>query len=116
MSGRNTCKLAAPGWNGQARHSLQQLIERGAGQGLPVVFDFDNTIISGDVGEAVLAILGAEGRLTPANVSKSLSPVFQAHGKAKISLEQCCDVTEYYEALLTPTAHGSDDPAPLANG
>src|SRR5262249_36819599 len=96
--------------------SLQQLIERGAGQGLPVVFDFDNTIISGDVGEATLAILGAEGRLTPANVSKSLSPVIQVPGKHKISLAQCSDVTEYYEALLSPTAHGSDDPAPLANG
>ena len=116
MSGRHTCRLTAAGWNDKARRSLQRLIERGAGQGLPVVFDFDNTIISGDVGEATLAILGAEGRLTPANVSKSLSPVIQVPGKHKISLEQCSDVTEYYEALLSPTVHGADDPAPLANG
>jgi len=65
---------------------------------------------------AVLAILGAEGCLTPTNVSKSLSPVIQVPGKHKVFLEQCCDVTEYYEALLSPTAHGADDPAPLANG
>ncbi|HTL56337.1 MAG TPA: HAD family hydrolase [Candidatus Limnocylindrales bacterium] len=116
MSGRYTCRLTAPGWNDKARRSLQQLVERGAGQGLPVVFDFDNTIISGDVGEATLAILGAEGRLTPTNVSKSLSPVIQVPGKPKVSLERCSDVMEYYEALLSPTAHGPDDPAPLANG
>jgi phosphoserine phosphatase len=116
MSGGYTCNLIAPGWNDQARRSLQQLIERGAGQGLPVVFDFDNTIISGDVGEATLAILGAEGRLTPANVSRTLSPVLQIPGKQKVALEQCSDVMEYYEALLNPTAHGSADPNPLSNG
>jgi phosphoserine phosphatase len=110
------CRLKAPGWNYQARRSLEKLIERGAGQGLPVVFDFDNTLISGDVGEATLAILAAEGRLTPANLSKTLCPVLQIPGKEKIAVEQCSDIMEYYEALLSPTAHGSDDPAPLANG
>jgi hypothetical protein len=115
MSGY-TCTLMAPGWNDKARCSLQRLIERGAGQGLPVVFDFDNTIISGDVGEAALAILAAEGRLTPTNVSRTLCPVLRVPGKHKISLEQCCDIMKYYEALLSPTAHGSADPAPLANG
>jgi hypothetical protein len=116
MSRKYTCRLTAPGWNDKARRSLEQLIERGAGKGLPVVFDFDNTLISGDVGEAVLAILGAEGRLTPKNVSKGLSPEFQPSGKPRIALDQCCDVTQYYEALLSPTEHGADDPTPLANG
>jgi phosphoserine phosphatase len=113
---RATCRLKAPGWNDQARRSLEELIERGAGQGLPVVFDFDNTLISGDVGEATLAILAAEGRVTARNLSKSLCPVFEIPGKQKINVEQCCDIMEYYEALLSPTAHGSADPAPLANG
>jgi phosphoserine phosphatase len=116
MSGRFVCNLKAPGWNDKARRSLEQLIERGSGQGLPVVFDFDNTIISGDVGEAALAILGAEGRLTPANVSKSLSPVLQLPGKQKIALDQCSDLMWYYEALLSPTVHGPADPNPLSNG
>jgi hypothetical protein len=115
MSGY-TWSLMAPGWNDKARSSLEQLIERGAGKGLPVVFDFDNTIISGDVGEATLAILGAEGRLTPANVSKTLSPALHLPGKQRVGLEQCSDVMEYYEALLHPTAHGSADPHPLSNG
>jgi phosphoserine phosphatase len=108
--------LKAPGWNELARHSLERLIEQGAGHGLPVVFDFDNTIISGDVGEATIAILAAEGRLTPKTVSKSLSPSVQAPGKQKVSLEGCCDIMKYYEALLAPTAHGEADLSPLANG
>ncbi len=116
MRSDSKCRLKAPGWNDQARRSLEELIERGAGQGLPVVFDFDNTVISGDVGEATLAILAAEGRLTPANLSKSLCPVIQIPGKRKITVEQCSDIMEYYEALLSPTAHGSADPSPLANG
>ncbi|HTL16548.1 MAG TPA: HAD family hydrolase [Patescibacteria group bacterium] len=116
MSVRSICSLKAPGWNDKARRSLQQLIARGAGKGLPVVFDFDNTIISGDVGEATLAILGAEGRLTPANLSKTLCPKIQVPGKHKITLEQCSDIMEYYEVLLSPTAHGSADTTPLGNG
>jgi phosphoserine phosphatase len=116
MSARLKCRLKSPGWNDRARRALQEMIERGAGKGLPVVFDFDNTLISGDVGEATLAILAAEGRLTPANLSKSLCPVIQIPGKQKVTVEQCCDIMEYYEALLAPTAHGVADPAPLANG
>ena len=114
MSAR--CRLQAPGWNDRARRSLEQLIDHGAGRRLPVVFDFDNTLISGDVGEATLAILAAEGRLTPANVSKSLCPILQLPGKQSVTVDQCSDIMEYYEALLSPTAHGSEDPAPLANG
>jgi hypothetical protein len=110
------CILKAPGWNETARRSLERLIEKGAGQGLPVVFDFDNTIISGDVGEATLAILAAEGRLTVTNVSKSLSPALLVPGKQKVGLEGCSDIMEYYEALLAPTVHGKADPSPLANG
>lgn len=110
------CALHGPGWNPQTKKALERLIERGAGKRLPVVFDFDNTIISGDVGEAVLAVLGAEGRVTPTNVSKTLCPVLQVPGKPKVTVEQCCDVMEYYEALLSPTAHGAADRSPLGNG
>lgn len=116
MNARLKCRLKSPGWNDQARRALEEMIEREAGKGLPVVFDFDNTLISGDVGEATLAVLAAEGRLTPANLSKSLCPVIQIPGKQKITVGQCCDIMQYYEALLAPTAHGSADPAPLANG
>lgn len=110
------CCLTAPGWNRQAKSSLQRLIQRGSGQGLPVVFDFDNTVISGDVGEAALAILAAEKRLTPTGVSQTLCPELSWGRGQKLTIEDCANVMEYYEALLEPTAHGSADPAPLANG
>jgi hypothetical protein len=42
--------------------------------------------------------------------------VLQVPRKSRVALEECCDVMEYYEALLRPTAHGAADPCPLANG
>ena len=110
------CQLQSCGWNEEARRSLQRVLSRGAGRHLPVVFDFDNTIISGDVGEAVLAVLAAEGRLRPNTVSKTLCPALQVSGKGKVRVMDCSDITDYYEALLNPTVHGKVDAAPLANG
>ena len=110
------CRLAAAGWNDLARRSLERLIERGAGKGLPAVFDFDNTIISGDIGEAVLAILSAEGRVTPAGVCATLCPPVRVAGTRPLAIGQCSDAMQYYEALLAPTVHGDADPTPLANG
>lgn len=110
------CRLKGLGWNEEARSSLERAIQRGAGQRLPVVFDFDNTIVSGDVGEAALALLAAEGRLSPKSVCKSLCPVLTPPGGKRHAIEDCSNVMEYYEALLAPTAHGPADPTPLANG
>ena len=108
--------LVGGGWDDKARCSLQRVLSRGAGQGLPVVFDFDNTIVRGDIGEAVLAFLARSGRLTPANLSPNLGPPIQIAGRGTVDVRSCPDLMQYYEALLTPTAHGRADPAPLANG
>jgi hypothetical protein len=110
------CSLIGPGWNTKARKSLEQLIERGAGKGLPVVFDFDNTIVSGDLSEAMLAVLAVQGRLTPDTICKSLCPPIVVPGKSHIKMEKCSDIMEYYEALLRLTIHGDADPAPMSNG
>jgi phosphoserine phosphatase len=110
------CQLPGAGWNPKARQTLERVIERGAGRGLPVVFDFDNTIISGDVGEAVLAWLAAQNCLSPRKLGDDLCPPVLLPGKGKIQIRRCSDVMEYYEALLSPTVHGPLDPAPLANG
>src|SRR5262245_56042129 len=109
------CKLKGQGWNSKAKKSLQKLIERGAGKRLPVVFDFDNTLVSGDLSEAMLSVLAAEGRLTPQTICKSLCPPVVAPGKNPVSIEQCSDIMEYYEAMLRPTAQSGADPAPMAN-
>ena len=113
---RNTVKLTAPGWNEQTRQALEKLIQRGAGQGRPVVFDFDNTIICGDIGEATLAVLVRDGRLKPARIPETFSPSFRLPDGRRVALESGPDLTSYYEAYLAPTAHGDRDPTPLANG
>jgi hypothetical protein len=92
------------------------LIREGAGQQLPVVFDFDNTIVCGDIGEATLAMLVRSGRLKAADLPPTLSRPFRPPGQETVSLAACADLTEYYEAFLAPTAHGRSDPTPLANG
>lgn len=109
------CQLRARGWNDAARRALQRILRQGAGRGLPVVFDFDNTIISGDVGEAVLAVLAASRRLVPENICPTLCPAVSVPGKGRIEVRDCADIMEYYEALLSPTVHGKADPTPLAN-
>ncbi len=103
--------LTSPGWNEPTRLALEEFIKRGAGQGLPVVFDFDNTIICGDIGEASLAILVREGR-----VCADRLPPFRLPDGRRVTLPASTDLTEYYEAFLAPTAHGDGDPTPLANG
>ena len=110
------CNLLAPGWNPRVRRWLEELIRKGAGQGLPVVFDFDNTIICGDVSEVTLATLVNSGLLPASRLASTLSPPFRTPGGTRISLESCADITEYYEAFLTPSAHGPLDPSPFSNG
>lgn len=100
----------------ETRRALEDLINKGAGQQLPVVFDFDNTIVCGDITEATLAVLARTGVLTPAKLTGTLSPPFQVPGRDPMELSGCADVTQYYEALLAPTAHEGRDPSPLANG
>jgi hypothetical protein len=114
-SKRRECKLEAPGWSDKARAGLQEVIQGGAGKQLPVVFDFDNTIVCGDAGEATLAVLARTGQLKASRLPRTLCPPFQPEGRGKVALKTCADVTEYYEALLAPTAHGANDPTPFAN-
>jgi hypothetical protein len=110
------CRLQAPGWNEETRRALEDIINKGAGQQLPVVFDFDNTIVCGDIAEATLAILARTGALTPAKLTGTLSPPFRVPGSSLVELSSCADVVQYYEAFLAPTAHKERDPNPLANG
>src|SRR2546426_12697744 len=100
---RVQCKLRAPGWNPNVRARLEHLIRNGAGKQLPVVLDFDNTIICGDISEATLAVLAKTGRLKAARLPPTLSPPFRPPGKSRITLQSCADITEYYEAFLAPS-------------
>jgi len=110
------CRLGCPGWNARTRRALERLIGRGTGKKLPVVFDFDNTIVCGDIGEATLAVLVRDGKIDPARLSQTLSPSFRTASGGLVTLPSSADAVEYYEAYLAPTAHGERDTTPLANG
>lgn len=105
-----------PNWNPDTRSALERLIRRGRGKGLHAVFDFDNTIVRGDIGEATMAVLARAGTLTPARAPAGISPPLKLPGGRVLTLETCEDVTQYYEAFLAPTVHGARDPSPLSNG
>lgn len=107
--------LKAPGWSQHARAELAELILQGAHQGLPAVFDFDNTLVCGDIGEAALAVLARSRLLTPQSMPAGLCPPYRNAKGQLVRIEACADVTEYYEALLNPTVHADKDPQPLAN-
>ena len=110
------CRLTGPGWNPKTRRALERLIDRGAGKNLPVVFDFDNTLVCGDVGEATLAVLIRDGTVKPAKLPATFSPPFRLTNKQRVSLQSSVDAAAYYDAFLAPTIHGDADPTPLANG
>jgi hypothetical protein len=110
------CKLTAPGWNSQTRLALEKLIRKGAGKRLPAVFDFDNTILHGDIHEATLGTLVRSGRLTPARLPDQFAPTFHSPRAGRIDLRSCADIVEYYNELLAPTMHGENDPSPKTTG
>lgn len=110
------CRLAGAGWNDQTRKTLERIISRGSGRELPVVLDFDNTIVCGDIGEATLAVLARRGILTPAKVPPMLCPPFRAPSGKWVRMAGCAAVTEYYEALLAAGAHLEGGPALMASG
>jgi len=111
-----TVLLQAPGWRKEIRRALTELIRRGSGKRLPVTLDFDNTIVCGDIAEAALAVLVKKGALIARRIPRTLSPSFRLPQGASVALDSGPDITSYYQAFLAPTAHGSADPTPLANG
>ncbi|HNQ88105.1 MAG TPA: hypothetical protein PKM73_05795 [Verrucomicrobiota bacterium] len=108
--------LEAPGWSDAARRRLERVIRAGAGRRQPVAFDFDNSIVCGDIGEATLAILARDGFLPPRTAPALISPPFSLPDGSRTAPAQGRDLTEYYERLLGATAHATADPAPLATG
>jgi phosphoserine phosphatase len=116
-SSRSLPKLSAPGWNPETKRGIEQLIQKGAGKGEPVVFDFDNTIVCGDIADATVAVLAKTGLLDAGRLPSVLCPSFRNAAGREVSLATAADAVEYYEALLSgPTVHGDKDPAMFSNG
>lgn len=115
-SAAHGCRLTAPGWNPKTRRALERLIDRGACKNLPVVFDFDNTLVCGDIGEATLAVLIRDGIVQPDKLPATFSPLFRLPDNQRVTLQSSVDAAAYYDAFLAPTIHRDADPTPLANG
>jgi hypothetical protein len=107
--------LTSAGWTSATRAWLEERIRRGSGRGWPVAFDFDNTLVCGDIGEATLAMLVRGRRLRPATVATAALPFRDAAGN-RIDPARLPDLTAYYEALLGGSGHGDIDPFPLTSG
>lgn len=109
-------RLEPRGWQPATRRRLERLIRTGAGRHRSAAFDFDNTLVCGDIGEATLALLERDGLIRAEHLPPHIAPEFRSSGGRRISPCSGADLTDYYEALLDPTAHGGLDPTPLANG
>lgn len=107
--------LPSPTWNEKTRLSLERLIAEGAGKSHAAVFDFDNTIVCGDIGEATLAVMTRDRILEKESVPAVLCPDFIAADGGTTSLRECEDITVYYESLLSSSGH-QKDPNPLSSG
>lgn len=116
QSARSSRILQAAGWTDTVREALESLMVDGSGKGLPVVFDFDNTLVCGDIGEATLAVLVKSGAVDTAKLPETFFPAFKSPARGLVTLADCADVADYYEAFLAPTVHGERDSAPNANG
>ncbi|MHC4504630.1 MAG: HAD family hydrolase, partial [Planctomycetota bacterium] len=106
-----TVKLRPGNWVPSVRAELEALIARNAGKGRKVVFDFDNTLICRDIGEATFAAMVEGGTLVPTPAARAVSPSFVHEGR-RVSVEGAADLIPYYEAFVSATDHqpGNTDP------
>lgn len=107
-------KLDVGKWWPAVKTRLEILISENAGKNKKVVFDFDNTIICRDIGEATFASLVRDKKLTLTNIQTNVSPSFTLANKT-LSLKNCQDLTTYYEGFLSVTRHQSRDTSLHAN-
>ncbi len=110
----NQINLINANWNLKTKQNLEKLLTKNAGKGKKVIFDFDNTTVSRDIGDATFAQLVKDGQINPENF-KEISPTFTIDGK-EISLTSEVDITEYYEKIQESTSHDQNDKSPAING
>ena len=103
-------------WNPEVKTRLEKLITANAGQGKICVFDFDNTTICRDIGEATMAALNEVGLLTKDKHYKCVNPAsFMLDGK-KITMGTAANLLAYYEDFLSATKHHELESTPYENG
>ncbi len=105
-------ELAKGKWLPDVKANLEVLIVENAGKGKKVIFDFDNTLLSRDIGEATFSAMIGEGKLTVEGMPKDISPSFTLDGKRK----ELKDVKVYYETFLSATGHQPGETSIYSNG
>lgn len=103
--------LESHNWCPTVKEQLQKLIADNAHQGKKVVFDFDNTVICRDIGEAMFAAMAADKKL---RLHSDLHPSFTFAGK-KYGAVHSTDVVAYYENYLAMSKE-MDAETPYSNG
>jgi phosphoserine phosphatase len=106
-------QLEAGNWNPEVKTRLENLLNSHSWQGKKVVLDFDNTLVSRDIGEATFAQLVNTGKIKRTPALEAISPAFVAQGK-NISLDNSSDLAEYYNYLADLDSH-PEDPTAAAN-
>jgi len=86
-------------WSIGNRHKLSEIISENANMGKSAIFDFDNTTLCRDIGEATMAQLEIDGLLIFSDSLAAISP--------KLNNEAQRSVSGYYDALLNlePNSH-----------
>ena len=106
-------KLDEENWNQETKKRLDILLNKNANKGKKIIFDFDNTMVSRDIGEATFAFLVKDGMINKEKI-KSFSPSFFLDGK-EFSLDKVIDLTDYYEKFIMSTEHHKNDDSAAIN-
>lgn len=102
-----TFQLEPGNWNPAVRSQLENLLGSHSWQGKKVVLDFDNTLVSRDIGEATFAQLLISNKIKRSSALEAISPAFVRQGK-NISLDTSADLAEYYDELASLDSHPAD--------
>jgi phosphoserine phosphatase len=98
--------LDRAGWTDTVYQKLTETIAASAGQNKIVVFDFDNTTLARDIGEAVLANAQQSRALDGKTLPSTLFPSFSTSTGKQVSVGD--GIFDYYEAVMD--SGGDADP------
>lgn len=102
-------KLEKYNWNNETRVKLEKILNENSQKNKKVIFDFDNTVISRDIGEATFAYLLKNNMIDKEKI-RAFSPSFTFEGK-EVSIDNTVDISDYYEKLCSVTEHQENDTA-----
>lgn len=100
--------LEAGNWNPQTRNRLESLLQSHRQEHRKVVFDFDNTTLVRDIGDATFAALLQAKKIPITPAIRAISPAFALDGK-QVTLDNSLDLADYYEKLSSVPQHAADD-------